>query len=385
MEESRGDKTENIKTFTLTVYAKHNRDFNYLLEAHNSLMKAYYEKARLSLNTKPHIFELTGMDEETGALTWDMHEFSSTRQLKHVWFRQKKAFMQAYENFLDHQDQYEHRGDPYTFSCLLYGTPGCGKTSLLKALVNHSIKRGLMTHVFVINFAKIKNAPMLSKVIFNKDVNGHYIPFNQRMIIFEDFDADASAKVFKKRFKDKDASGADGLPIPALVRGESNPNVRANELKAAAAEKAKKAKENGEKLSDDLIASLSLSGPDMKKKEDALSLSAVLNVLDGINERTGQRCFWTTNAAPPEEHFDAAFLRPGRMDMMIDFTKCNQEGIGYLLQAYYGDDETVDANLLSEVDDFKWSPAEVKQKCKESPCLHGALEVLAYSSPTQHV
>jgi hypothetical protein len=90
-------------------------------------------------------------------------------------------------------------------------------------------------------------------------------------------------------------------------------------------------------------------------------LSGVLNILDGINERTGQRCFWTvhsathfdaasmsrdrslcnvntpisrsnhftmlhslqTNAAPPEAHFDAAFLRPGRMDMMIDFTKCN--------------------------------------------------------------
>ena len=39
-------------------------------------------------------------------------------------------------------------------------------------------------------------------------------------------------------------------------------------------------------------------------------MSGVLNILDGINERTGQRCFWTTNAAPPEAHFDAAFLRP---------------------------------------------------------------------------
>eukprot|EP01083_Nonionella_stella_P284764 969441_1 len=41
-----------------------------------------------------------------------------------------------------------------------------------------------------------------------------------------------------------------------------------------------------------------------KKGKSNLNLSEILNILDGICERTGQRCIWTTNKSPPQKYFD---------------------------------------------------------------------------------
>merc|ERR1719367_376177 len=92
-----------------------------------------------------------------------------------------------------------------------------------------------------------------------------------------------------------------------------------------------------------------------------LTLSNVLNIIDGVNERTGMRCFWTTNVQPPDEYFDPAFLRPGRMDMIIELTKCTKEGLAYLIGQYF--DEDIQESQIGDLDDYRWTPAELKQIC----------------------
>jgi len=117
---------------------------------------------------------------------------------------------------------------------------------------------------------------------------------------------------------------------------------------------------------------------------DKLNLSDILNILDGIVERTGQRCIWTTNKAPPQKYFDPAFLRPGRMDMIIKLGCCTLDGIGYLLRNYYqikGDDEEdrkmdLDEYDLSGIEEERFTPAQVKQICKENVNVVDAITML---------
>ena len=158
---------------------------------------------------------------------------------------------------------------------------------------------------------------------------------------------------------------------------------------------------------------------DEDESDSKLHLSDILNTLDGLCERTGQRVVWTTNKAPPQKHFDPAFLRPGRMDMIIKLGECTHQGIDYLLKRYYHDDDDdtnhvndingvgiigVDTSVTSGagappsrtasgtsnglnstnkmsldlfgIDEGRFTPAQIKQICKESSCLKDALQML---------
>lgn len=102
--------------------------------------------------------------------------------------------------------------------------------------------------------------------------------------------------------------------------------------------------------------------------EDELDLFTILNILDGMLETPGRIIVLTTNHP---EQFDEALLRPGRIDMIVNFRKCNADMLVRMAKLYYGgafspgsagatglSEEALRA-AAEEVPDGKWSPAEV--------------------------
>jgi chaperone BCS1 len=81
----------------------------------------------------------------------------------------------------------------------------------------------------------------------------------------------------------------------------------------------------------------------------------LLNLLDGTLEANGRILIITTNFP---ERIDRALIRPGRVDMIVNFKKCNRAVLREMVEAFYEqpaeipDDESLD---------YKWSPAEVNQ------------------------
>ena len=89
--------------------------------------------------------------------------------------------------------------------------------------------------------------------------------------------------------------------------------------------------------------------------KDPIDLAFLLNLLDGTLESSGRIVVFTSNYP---ERFDKALIRPGRIDMIIEFKKCSSNIVREMIMGFY------DLNELTwehpEIDG-KWSPAEVNQ------------------------
>jgi len=99
--------------------------------------------------------------------------------------------------------------------------------------------------------------------------------------------------------------------------------------------------------------------PKGKRKGGRLTLSGLLNALDGPTATTGRLLFMTTNA---KSRLDPALLRSGRIDYEVEFRHAEREQIQRLVTRFYSDFGPVNkaepgsAELKSEVGKLPESP-----------------------------
>jgi hypothetical protein len=98
--------------------------------------------------------------------------------------------------------------------------------------------------------------------------------------------------------------------------------------------------------------------PMMQEEEkNPIDLSFLLNLLDGTLESSGRIIAITTNFP---ERIDRALIRPGRIDMILQFKKCSISILKEMVESFY-DAELDSERLNDESLQEKWSPAEVNQ------------------------
>jgi hypothetical protein len=250
----------------------------------------------------------------TGFLVYTKHKFSTTRTFDNVYFEEQPVVKKRVEFFLENRKWYERKGIPYTLGFLFHGEPGTGKTSEIKAIANVAHR-----HPVNIQLSEIKTKTQLRHLFFSDDIhvyNGqtlekYTIPISERVYIIED---------------------ADAMGDMLLKREWKQPE------KVSVASKDPFAPE----LDDDII-------------RDPIDLAFLLNLLDGTLESSGRILVFTSNFP---ERFDRALIRPGRIDMIIQFKKCSSAIVRQMVMGFY-DLPTLDWDRPDL--DGKWSPAEVNQ------------------------
>jgi SpoVK/Ycf46/Vps4 family AAA+-type ATPase len=217
--------------------------------------------------------------------------------------------------FLENREWYDKKGIPYTLGFLFHGPPGCGKTSSVKAIANEG-KR----HIINVQLSEIKTKSQLQHLFFNDEIhvyNGlntekYTIPVSERLYVIEDIDAMGDT-VLRREWKKPTAASVPKTEEDAWLAREK------------------------------------------EAEKETLDLSFLLNLLDGTLEANGRILVLTTNFP---ERIDRALIRPGRIDMIVKFKKCNRVVLQEMVDSFY--DKSVelpeDASL-----DYKWSPAEVNQ------------------------
>lgn len=207
-------------------------------------------------------------------------------------------------NFIVSENQYELDGIPWKKGYLLYGEPGCGKTSLIYAI-------GWMTKrdIYSIDLSSIK-----TNSEFNNVVN--VIP-EKSIILFDDIDAHEISHCRKilaeKRKKEKEEINEYKNLMKSYYANKFCPNIELTDIRDPK-DNADQKKEKDEKKNED-------NDIDTKDSEkDQFTLDTVLSFLDGYSSLHGCIVIITTNRL---DVLDSALIRPGRIDHKIKFKKCD--------------------------------------------------------------
>lgn len=188
----------------------------------------------------------------------------------------KTTITNAIDQFLERESWYLERGIPYKLCIMLRGTPGCGKTSLIRALASHYGKALYLIQLNSMSDETLRNA------FSTTGPDG--------FVVLEDFN------------------------ISSLL-------ARNDELKVATSTQHKPTTD---------------SRIETEHKEDAtwcsVTLQGFLNVFDGLEDLHGKIIFLTTNVY---DELDAAVVRKGRVDLSIEMLPLEHpEIVLYLMRVF---------------------------------------------------
>lgn len=248
---------------------------------------------------------------------WKRRDFRSFKTFNNVFFPQKEIVLQQLNTFLQNEEEYQRRGIAYTISILLYGPPGCGKTSFIKALANK-----LNRHIVDINLSTITTCDEFERVFNDDFIDDTFIPIDKRIIVLEDMDC--MGKILNSRHEecpDKKTDIDDDDDIKNLIVKEM---LRPRKYKDY-------------------------------EKDDAMNLSCFLNVTDGTYEHRGRIIVATTNHL---EKLDPAVLR--RFDIKVELSYLTQETAQQIVNNYYNT-----CINLNKITPNYWTGSALTQLCQE--------------------
>ncbi|KAM5533749.1 hypothetical protein V8D89_012622 [Ganoderma adspersum] len=213
----------------------------------------------------------------------------------------KEMLLADTKDFLKSEKWYADRGIPFRRGYLLYGVPGSGKSSLI-----HAIAGELILDIYVVSLSSSWINDSTLTTLMGR------VPA-RCIVLLEDLDAAFT------RSTSRDAN-ATGNP-------EGKSEEKAAEQTSTSSSRRTRQKEQ---LSD----------------VNTLTLSGLLNALDGVAASEGRLLFATTNHL---ERLDPALSRPGRMDVWIEFKNASKWQAELLFRNFFPstdeDDEPIEGDL----------------------------------------
>jgi hypothetical protein len=303
----------------------------------NEIRDAYVLKIQNKLGDNIFYFNMTTQNAQRNGIKdysvlspnaiFSMKRFHTNRKFTNLFGPEIAAVSKRVRFFMNNRKWYDAKGIPYTLGLLLSGQAGAGKTSSIKCLANETQR-----HIININLNNDISKTQMENLFFNETMQvinaaGHMetltIAQNKRIYVLEDVDCQDDI-VWERTLK--------------------KPEEKAAAAAAAAAQTAAKGSTD----------SFNIMVPNLADKID---LSFLLNLLDGILETPGRIVIMTSNQPKMLDH---ALIRPGRIDVIADFKKCDHETTIEMIEFFY------DVSLTEEERDrvralapFSLSPAEL--------------------------
>jgi len=208
-------------------------------------------------------------------LNFTMNEFRTSKSFDNVYGSHVADLKERLDLFTNHPEWYMERGIPHSLGVLLHGLPGAGKTSTIKAIAADTNR-----HIFNLSLRAFTTQKQMDQLFYNEMVyvqdegttHIYRIPINRRVYVIEDIDC-----------------------LTDVVRDRE-------------------------------------FFPREEPTDNRITLSYLLNLLDGVLETPGRILVITTNFP---ENLDRALVRPGRIDVRIEFGNADRALIAEMVGRFY--------------------------------------------------
>ena len=261
------------------------------------------------------MFVFSSLDADTRRPVLEERPYVSNKTFTNLFFPGKMELLKRIDAFTCGQAEYDRLGLPYKLIMLFHGLPGCGKTSTIKAIANHT-KR----HVIVVRMDAVKDIEVFRSIILAPKVNDVPIPYDERLYVIEEIDCwldsikQRSTTKTKKDDCKKEPDGAMAL-VSMLMEASCSP-----------------------------------------AEQNASQLGGLLELLDGLVEMPGIMMVLTTNHV---EKLDAALIRPGRIDVNHCFTRMSRSDVRDAYNLWFRDE--LPSLAYGALKDYTYSQAELAE------------------------
>lgn len=256
---------------------------------------------------KLHVFVYEGVNSRFD-LMFKTYPFHTTCSMDNIFFDSKKEVLRQINFFMENREWYEKQGKPWTFGICTHGEPGCGKTTFEKALCRY-----LDRHMIIVDMSRIQSQQEADRLFFSPTIAGRHIPYERRMYVFPDVDRQTdllySAEYQNQNPLEKQSTTAtqnapskDVQDLAKLLNTSDCSEFRRQPQSAAPA------------------------------GQTPLNQSKILNLLDGVPERTGQVVVMSANHP---ERLDSALTRPGRIDCHVLFDRASAESAKNIVDKFF--------------------------------------------------
>jgi chaperone BCS1 len=269
---------KKIKKTIITLKCKKSNGNSLLNEFINNSYEWYIKQMSL-IEDKYRYMYIPILNRESRKIKYKKYILDNNKTFDSLFFQQKEHIINIIDNFINKKGRYEIKGSPHKLGVMLYGVPGSGKTSIIKAIASYTNR-----HIINVPLAKIETNQELINIMNDQSFScldeefPEKIPFSNCIFVFEDIDCEVD--IIKSR----------------KINNNNNKNCS------------------------------------NKQPIDKLNLAGVLNVLDGIYDSPSRIVIMTTNHI---EVLDDALLRCGRIDFKYSLNHMILEDIINLIQYYY--------------------------------------------------